>query len=57
LWQEGKDTNWRASLENPHTGERRGFSNLESLFAFLQTTLSEGAQTEAVKDKRAGGKN
>jgi hypothetical protein len=32
---------WRASLENPHTGERLGFSNLERLFAFLidQTSI------------------
>jgi hypothetical protein len=28
---------WRASLEDPHTGERRGFPDLESLCAFLET--------------------
>jgi hypothetical protein len=26
---------WRASLEDAHTGERRGFAELQSLFAFL----------------------
>jgi hypothetical protein len=26
---------WRASVESPHTGERRGFASLELLFAFL----------------------
>jgi hypothetical protein len=26
---------WRASLEDPHTGERKGFADLASLFAFL----------------------
>ncbi len=26
----------RASLEDPITGERRGFADLESLFAFLE---------------------
>ncbi len=26
---------WRASLEDAHTGERRGFADLKSLFAFL----------------------
>jgi hypothetical protein len=26
---------WRASLEDPHTGERRGFPNLDALIAFL----------------------
>ena len=38
LWQtveEGRLV-WRASLENPHTGERRGFANLQMLYAFLQ---------------------
>lgn len=38
LWQissEGKWL-WRASLENPHTGERHGFADLKSMFAFLE---------------------
>jgi len=26
---------WRASLEDAHTGERHGFSDVKSLFAFL----------------------
>jgi hypothetical protein len=35
---------WRASLENAQTGERRGFADLKSLFAFLeaQTARSTG---------------
>jgi hypothetical protein len=38
LWQEQRDgqTLWRASLENPHTGERLGFAGLTQLFAYLQ---------------------
>jgi hypothetical protein len=38
LWQvgSGEELTWRASLENPHTGERRGFANLEALVAFLE---------------------
>ena len=28
---------WRASLESSDTGERRGFADLDSLFAYLQT--------------------
>jgi hypothetical protein len=44
LWpaeHEGQ-TVWRASLENPHTGEQLGFATLERLFAFLedQTTMA-----------------
>ena len=38
LWQVSSDgeVTWRASLESPHTGERHGFANLETLFAFLE---------------------
>ena len=37
LWRvtaAGKMT-WRASLENPHSGEVLAFANLEALFVFL----------------------
>ena len=37
MWEvdgEGVPT-WRASLEDPRTGERMGFASLESLFVFL----------------------
>ena len=27
---------WRASLEDVHTGERRGFADLEHLFTYLK---------------------
>jgi hypothetical protein len=38
LWQTGDegDSTWQAFLESPHTGERRGFANLEALVAFLE---------------------
>jgi len=44
LWQvDGAGTPiWRASLEDPHTGERRGFPDLESLFAFLKEQIEAG---------------
>jgi hypothetical protein len=38
LWQAGSRAGlpvWRASLENPHTGERLAFGDTETLFAFL----------------------
>ena len=37
LWQEKSEegVTWRATLESPHTGERRGFASLEALVAFL----------------------
>lgn len=37
LWQVGRGEKaaWRASLEDPHSGELRAFANLETLVAFL----------------------
>jgi len=32
---------WRAHLENPRTGERRGFSSLAALVAFLEEETGE----------------
>lgn len=38
LWQTGDTAEgaWRASVESPHTGEKRWFADLEALFAFLE---------------------
>ena len=38
LWQAGSRDGrpvWHTSLENPHTGERLAFSDVEALVAFL----------------------
>lgn len=36
LWrEEGEDLAWRASLEDPLTGERQVFPDLEALFDYL----------------------
>ena len=44
LWRagEGDKPMWRASVESPHTGERRVFADLETLFAFLQERTQGG---------------
>jgi hypothetical protein len=34
---------WRGSLENPHTGQRLGFSSLEVLFDFLRDETGAGS--------------
>jgi hypothetical protein len=55
LWQiqdKGK-IGWRASLENAHTGERRGFAGLAELFAFLENEAGKG-QPESGMGKRRG---
>ena len=33
---------WRASLEDPHTGERLGFGSLDNLVAFLRAVSGDG---------------
>jgi len=40
MWRTGEHSAWRASLEDPRTGERMGFGSLEALWEFLwrQTT-------------------
>lgn len=42
LWQakENDQLVWRASLENPHTGSKRGFPNPDALFAFLTQQIN-----------------
>lgn len=37
LWRDNKaeSSNWRASLEDPHTGEQKGFASLKDLIAYL----------------------
>jgi hypothetical protein len=44
LWQAGSREGapiWRASLENPHTGERLVFGEGEALLAFLADLMDE----------------
>jgi len=46
LWRvkdKGK-ASWRASLENAHTGQRKGFASLAALFAFLQQQTNDDAK-------------
>jgi len=47
---------WRASLENPYTGKRHGFQDLETLHKFLKALTQEetlgqenGFPTETIK--------
>ncbi len=52
LWRTGGQAGgaWRASIEDPHTGERRGFASLEALFAFLR----EQVGMPSVSDRNGG---
>jgi hypothetical protein len=48
LWREkgGESTQWRASLQDPHTGENKGFASLGALFAYLRRVVAEGPGSE-----------
>ena len=41
LWpvRNGESTLWRASLENPYSGERHGFVDLETMLLFLEQEM------------------
>lgn len=43
MWEtcNGESQIWRASLESPGGGERRGFANLQSLMDFLERRTSQ----------------
>ena len=45
---EGEGAIWRASLEDPHTGEVRAFGSLAALVAFLEDAIGSQPHTEAV---------
>ena len=38
-------TTWRFGVEDPHTGQKHGFADLEALAAFLQVELLEETKT------------
>jgi hypothetical protein len=43
LWETSDDGEpvWRASLESPGSGQRRGFANLQDLFNFLHEQMTQ----------------
>ena len=46
---------WRASIENPHTGERQVFASLEQFFAFLcERCDSQTPDTPPVRGRTVG---
>ncbi len=59
LWRSGKGQQaaWRASLESPLTGERRGFASLPELVAFLEAVIGAASQgSEGQNPQAAQGK-
>jgi hypothetical protein len=54
LWRAGtgEGGGWRASLQDPYTGERIGFACLDDAVAYLRERMGEG---DAGADDGAGG--
>jgi hypothetical protein len=52
LWREkgGESTRWRASLQDPRSGERVGFANPEELFEFLLRQTGAPADCDEEQD-------
>lgn len=48
LWREtsGESSRWRASLQDPHSGERLGFAGLEELFEFLHRQVAAATDSD-----------
>jgi len=47
MWKDRGASPWRASIENPHTGERASFAELSSLFEYLEERTSESSDPAA----------
>jgi hypothetical protein len=43
VWRESAAEPWRATLEDPHTGERLGFGGVDGLLAYLIQCLATDA--------------
>lgn len=54
IWQVNRDGEWdfRISLENIHTGERRGFASVEALIAFLLASGEEDREASGPFSER-----
>ena len=54
LWavKSAGETYWRASLENPTTGNRQGFPNLEALFTYLEWVAQDPSSEKPTSEPR-----
>ena len=43
FWRDDELTAWRASLEDPHTGETLGFATMQRLYEFLDEMMGRPA--------------
>ena len=54
LWVEDSngEQGWRISLENPFSGERRGFASLKDLCAYLKEKMQDENEKQEVSDEK-----
>lgn len=54
LWraEELRSPDWRASLENPETGQRIGFASLEQLFGYLMDRCEINDEAQDTEQER-----
>jgi hypothetical protein len=57
MWQVESEGEWvwRASLDDPHSGQRRGFAGLAELVAFLEQEASGVRDAPALPDAASAG--
>lgn len=53
LWRSSNEESaaWHIMLENPHTGERHGFTGFPNLTAFLSETIGQRPATAAADEE------
>lgn len=58
LWRDEHADQWRASIQDPHTGEKRRFTSIEQFCAYLHRKLAppddKPSQTADNKEKDGG---
>ena len=55
IWVEETDGDqWRFSLEDTRTGNRRGFSSLMKMVIYLSELIAEDCKVEGIKDNQGG---
>ena len=47
IWREEEGLPWRATLQNPHTGEQEGFASVEQLIAFIRHKTEASVESES----------
>jgi hypothetical protein len=54
IWQadQSSPSHWRASVEEPESGERIGFASLEQLFAFLLDISEKKCDLKSLVEER-----